>query len=52
METNDYLKINWPKSPESVKTETKAGDKLIPRMDGGRSYVAPTTKLNPRNRNK
>lgn len=52
MGTNDYFKINWPKTPESVKTGTTAGDKLISRMDGGRTYVAPTTKLKPRNQNR
>lgn len=51
MGTNDFIKINWPKSPETAKTGTTAGDKLIPRVDGGRSHVAPTTKLNPRKQN-
>lgn len=48
METTELLNAEWFK-PSNVNNATKQRvDKLIERLDGGRSFVPPTTKLNPR----
>ena len=51
MKPIDYLKVDWPILTENKAKEDRKGDKFIERLDGGKTFVSPTTDLIPRKQN-